>query len=294
MKLNEEVLQEKVSSLEDMLSMTTSYMSDVENKLKTANDKIKAVYSDLLQSLNYASLIQQSIQPKAELLDSVFQEHCIVNRPKEIIGGDNFWVEVKENKIYAACLDCTGHGVPGAMLTVGAHFSLNIIFQQKKYERPESMLEDFNLHFYNFFSQKQSSEDLRQGLDIGLIIFDTTTEIINYCGTNISLIRINKDEKKIYRGNRSYIGNEQIDLSVSHSFNSKSTDSYFMHSDGVTDQFGGDRNKKLGHKRLENLLQNIFSLNMNKQREIIDSFLSDWKGSKEQTDDMLLLGMKFK
>lgn len=289
--VNKSLAEEKAEALELMLKMTTEHMTVVENELRTEREKLQVAAKQINDSLLFASILQNAIMPTEEELARHFSQYLLHYRQKDVIGGDLLWIRERDGQISIACMDCTGHGVPGAMLSMAAHFSLNDVFDKQAYTDPADLLEDFNTQFYrHFHCNKDSSNSINHGLDIGLAIVDADRKELKYAGTHQSLICTSGKDLTVFRGFPGYIGNENLHVEKTHTIQIDRGHKYFMFTDGISDQFGGPKNKKFLTKRLRDVLKRTHLLEMPAQSSEIVKTLKDWQGDEEQTDDMLLVG----
>lgn len=285
--------EQRVQSLEQMLEMTTSYMSQIEAELKEKKATLEEYNLQFTQSLDFASMIQRAIQPCEEDLTSVLSASFVLNKPRDVIGGDILWLRQQYGKIYIACLDCTGHGVPGALLSMMANFSLTNVLEASDYSDPGNLLHDFNKQFYNYLHIHQdSSKSITNGLDISLVIMDKAKRKVLFSGTRQSLVITTDVEVKVVKGSPAYIGEPKLNLEETTSIDIEKGMRFYLFSDGIVDQFGGPKNKKFLSKNLYDLLGKTHSLDMSEQRKKIVSSIENWMGTAEQTDDMLLVGFK--
>lgn len=286
--------EEQISAMENMLEMTTEYLNQTKNQLKKEKDKLEKIQSDLFKSLKFAALIQKAIQPSEIDLRQKFSDVSIYSRPRDIIGGDFVWHFEKDDQTLIACIDCKGHGVPGAMLSMAAYFCLSQIAERIELNSNEYFLKAFNTEFYNYLHKNKASHEfsMEHGFDISLLRYDKSSSKIFFSGTNQQVLYLSNRVSKILKGDRTYVGNKQIDSIREIELNVRSGDIFYLFTDGIPDQFGGSRYKKIGRKRVLQFLTNLQNLNLSKQQEMIDVFLKTWQGNREQTDDMLLIGLK--
>ncbi len=282
--------EEKAEALELMLKMTTDHMTAVEGELRFKQEKLEAAAKQINESLAFASILQNAIMPTGIELDQHFTDHLLFCRQKEAIGGDMLWIREQNGYTFTACMDCTGHGVPGAMLTMAAHFSLNDVFDKQPYKDPAKLLEDFNKHFFKYFHFNDHSNSINHGLDIGLTAINPQRTELLYAGTRQSLICTSKKKLEVFRGFPGYIGNENLRVQKTHKIKIEKDSKFFMFTDGIQDQFGGPKNKKFLSKRLREILKRTHPLKMHRQSELIADSITKWQGDEEQTDDMLLVG----
>jgi serine phosphatase RsbU (regulator of sigma subunit) len=190
-------------------------------------------------------------------------------------------------------MDCTGHGVPGALLSMVASFSMNSVVAQADYKDPKELIIDFNDQFCTYFQHHENeNKDLDHGLDIGMVILDREENTLRFNGTRQSLIYTNRNSIDNIRGDSAYIGNSSLTLGESTNLPVSSGGRYFLFSDGIVDQFGGPKNKKFLARRLRQLLFDTRNLDMKSQKDKVENEFDLWKGEEEQTDDILLIGFE--
>jgi serine phosphatase RsbU (regulator of sigma subunit) len=223
-------------------------------------------------------------------MSSCLSDHFIHLKETELIGGDLAYARCTKDASFIAAIDCTGHGIPGAMLSMMAYSYLDEIILQLKVEEPASILNSLNKMMYCALRSK--NEDIKDGLDISLLRVDHSKSKVSISSARRPVIHIPNGKMHIYAGTKASIAEsdkssfEQIDLEV------KAGHKFYLFSDGITDQFGGPKDKKFGRKRLTHLLAAIKDLHMPKQYEIINNTLESWQGTGEQTDDQVMIGIK--
>ncbi len=254
-----------------------------------------------MDSINYAKRIQSAILPSDETIASIFKDICVLYLPKDIVAGDFYWLEQKDDKLLIAAADCTGHGVPGAMVSVVCNNSLNRSVHEYGLTNPASILNKTRELVEGEFAK--SSERMMDGMDIALCTIhnynysnnDNQTFQMEFSGANNSLwlIRKNAQEIEEYKGDKQPIGKTDF----SKPFNSSNItvnkgDVFYLFSDGFVDQFGGIKGKKFKSSGLKTLLLSIQNFSMIEQRQkLIDSFES-WRGDLEQVDDVCIIGVR--
>lgn len=250
---------------------------------------------EILDSINYAKRIQAAILPPASRLNSVLPEHFILYQPKDIVAGDFYWLEERDGKKLLAAADCTGHGVPGAMVSVVCVNGLNRSVREHGITKPGEILNKTREIVLSEF--EKSEEEVRDGMDISLIAFrqEGKKVLVDFAGANNTLWIIRAGQQKIeeLRGDKQPIGkytNQQP-------FNTHQTvlekgDSMYLFTDGLVDQFGGPKGKKFKRKQLQELLISNVSLPLQEQKELIASSFTNWKGSLEQVDDVCIIGVR--
>lgn len=282
----------------------------MNNEMRAQNEEIVAIAEglqtankEITDSINYASIIQQAVLAPSNELSQVFPEHLIINKPRNIVSGDFYWFkEMKNGDSILAVADCTGHGLSGSLLSMLGVSYLNQIMAQlegKEYTAA-AILDNLKRFFIQTLHQRGGETDyVQDGMHIALCIFRESCKTLQYASAfhTICLVRRNNEtgafEITEFKGNRIPVGiyytdeqftNFKIDL--------QKDDIIYMFSDGMTDQFGGPDNKKFMHGRLRKLLETVAPSPLAEQQEQILLAFDRWKGKLEQTDDMILLGIK--
>jgi serine phosphatase RsbU (regulator of sigma subunit) len=285
--------REKCQSLEQMLTMNTSYMQDIEKDLSDKKAVLQAANSRITESMNFSKIMLDLIYPEESQLKTIFADAFSLNMPKETIGGDGMWVREHNGLIYLACLDCTGHGIPGALLSMAAFFSLNATFESANFDDPAQLINSFSDNLTNQLTGRENKfEHATHGLDMGMCIIDKGQRCLKYAGTHQSLVRVGQDESKIYKGGRGYVGDKNLNITSSSAIKIAEEDRFYLFTDGFPDQFGGNRNKKMKAGRLLNMLKCPEQMEMKERKAHLKKGFNAWKGDAEQTDDALIIGFK--
>lgn len=245
----------------------------------------------ILDSIKYAKRIQSAILPPEKLVSNYLQNSFILYKPKDIVAGDFYWLEPLGEQVLFAAADCTGHGVPGAMVSVVCNNSLNRAVREYDKDDPGKILDKTRELVIEEF--EKSEEDVQDGMDIALCKLKDNK--LSYAGANNPLWIIRKDSNQIeeYKANKQPIGkytkNDPFD---SHQVELSSGDTFYIFSDGYIDQFGGPKGKKLKSLKFKQLLLSIQDKNMAEQHKILDDYFSQWKGDLEQLDDVCVIGVR--
>lgn len=251
---------------------------------------------DLIDSMYYARLIQQALLPPNSRFKEVFPESFIIYEPKELIGGDFYWVYSDDEADYVAVGDCVGHGVPGAMLSVLNSSLLNDIVGQKGLRSPNEILAELDRTLVDLFSMNQSTSHVSDSVDIILCRYERSTQILEFSGAKRPLIVIRNQEVLKYNGDRFSVAGWQAEKHRDYHLQAIQLhhgDGIFLFSDGVTDQFGGPNGKKLNTNRWNQLLLTVSTLTGVRQEEILREAITRWMGNQEQVDDITVIGMSF-
>jgi serine phosphatase RsbU (regulator of sigma subunit) len=249
---------------------------------------------EVVDSINYAKRIQYALLAHEDLLESNLNSHFVLFKPKDIVSGDFYWAAEHDDNFYLAVCDSTGHGVPGAFMSLISSSILNeSIDENISHYSPAKMLE-FLRREINIRLSQNTTDQINDGLDISLICYSKDKGTIEYVNANRPLYIISNDELITLTSENVNIGGYTDFDSVitTKTLSIKKDDLLFLFTDGITDQFGGERNKKYNPARLRKflLMNNHLSLPELKQRLVKE--IAEWQGSCEQTDDILLIGLK--
>lgn len=252
---------------------------------------------DIENSLVYAQTIQNGLLPKKRHFEKFFNDYFILYKPQDKIGGDFYWLTQKDDTLYFALADCTGHGVSGAMLSVLGISLLNYVIQ-KNYSQVGDFLTELDKKWIETFNNElHDSHFNNDWLEITLISYNTKTKKFQYsCGGGEFAIHQN-DQISCYKGNSFPIGGWQIEKSRifdTYTIDLEENAKLYFFSDGIKHQFDSNNNKKFSKKRLLHLLNHHSKTQMNQQIELLDFVLETWKGSTKQTDDISLIGIELK
>ena len=261
--------------------------AEVVQKSKELEEKNK----DITDSIRYAKRIQNAILPP----ENSFAETFILFKPKDIVSGDFYWVAVTETKQFIAAVDCTGHGVPGAFMSIIGHNSLNKIIKEYEFEEPAAILDQLNDEVSNTLQQQSEEDEVQDGMDIALVAYNFNTRELEYAGAYNPLYLIRDGELTEIKGDRFAIGRSSIKVHqkfTSHKLQLKPNDVTYIFSDGYVDQFGGADGKKLKSKALKEILLSIQHLDMQEQKEYLDEKIEEWRGNLPQIDDILFIGSR--
>lgn len=261
-----------------------------------------AVNEQLLKdSLEYAKGIQSIVIPSKEYVKEVFPDSFIFHQSKEAIGGDFYWVsqypytphQHSRNPVknIFALADCTGHGVPGALLSIAGYFMLNHVTREHKISNPANILTEMRKDMQLSFLENRKLK-CADGMDIGILGFDVRKQQVLFSSARIPLYLFRNNEIIEYKGERESLDGMSTCLFSEHVIDVVKGDMFYLFTDGFPDQFGGRNNKKYLRKRLKSLLSEIHLLPIESQHEIIKEEFFAWKGDREQIDDVTVVGIK--
>jgi PAS domain S-box-containing protein len=268
--------------------------------LMAEKDMAEAKSKEVEESLKYAKRIQATILPsEQDMRERMGDQYFTVYHPKDVVSGDFYWFGKTINKTFFAVVDCTGHGVPGAFMSLIGNNALNqIVLQQNKANAAE-ILDELHKHIRATLRQDDSkNKGTKDGMDISIIVFDRWAEPgeIQYAGANRPLYWMNKGELKIIQPDKMSIGGEQLEEErnfTNHRIEVEEGDTIYMFTDGFIDQFGGPNNKKFSSKQLQQLIREYHTNDMKKQKALFNKDFKYWKGDDPQIDDVTLFGLRF-
>ena len=264
--------------------------------LQEKNKLIETQNKKITDSINYAKRIQDSILPEADEIQKILPQSFVLFQPKDIVSGDFFWLSQIDNRILIAVADCTGHGVPGAFMSMIGNTLLNEIINYNPYLLPSKILALLNNRVAKALHQKygtiQSQDD---GMDISLCCIDYANSEIKFAGANHSIYLIHNNEVQEIRGDIYSIGGVFAKQEVSFTDKVISIEKgamLYLFTDGYKDQFGGAERLKFKSSRFEKLLLEIYQLPLHQQKDMLDNAFKNWKGTLAQLDDVLVAGIK--
>jgi len=248
---------------------------------------------EITDSINYAHKIQKVILPSEEKWRSYLPESFVLYLPKAIVAGDFYWMEDDDDFIYVAAADCTGHGVPGAMMSVLCSTALTKTVLEEKIKEPADILNRTREIIIDKLSQ--SDTEIKDGMDICLVRINKqkNTDTLVFSGANRSLFVAENSTLVVYTGDKQPVGKHYNAASFTQQHITISPQStIYLFTDGYADQFGGEKNKKLGSKQLSNYLRQITTLSLPEQKELLTKTFLEWKNKQEQTDDVTVIGVR--
>ncbi len=247
---------------------------------------------DVADSIRYASYIQNAMMPDMAEFRKVLPESFVLHRPKDIVSGDFFWMTKIQDRIAVTAADCTGHGVPGAFMSI---MGINFLNQVVSFCIPASnkLLNQLREHIMKTLRQSGSQDDQKDGIDMALCVIDLEKKHVEFSGANNPLIYFHEGELNVIKGDRMPIGISPVEEQsfTKHILPFSKIDSFYIFSDGYSDQFGGYNYKKLKFKGFKNILRDINPFDYIRQEENLTSELIKWKGKYEQIDDILVIGI---
>ena len=288
------------SSINNLISELKHINQNLENKVKERTidlhrqkEMVEEKNKEIVDSINYAKRLQQAILPPISLVKQSLPDSFILFKPKDIVSGDFYWYMQSGDELLIAVADCTGHGVPGAMVSVVGANGLNRCVKEFGLKQPSEILDKLcDLVIETF---EMTDHDVKDGMDIAICAINLKTKKIQFSGANnpLWMIRKNGDDLKEIKADKQPIGKfEYRKHFTNHEVEFQTGDALYLFSDGYADQFGGPGGKKFKYKTLKDLLLTIHQNPMSDQEQSLSKAFSDWKGSLEQIDDVCVIGIK--
>jgi serine phosphatase RsbU (regulator of sigma subunit)/signal transduction histidine kinase len=304
----QEIIQQKeeIEAINDELEGQNQILDQTNMQLAAKNREIT-------DSINYAEHIQKAILPPEKFVKEIIPESFIFFQPRDILSGDFYWIGkfgmssgshmlkgATPEYVIAAAVDCTGHGVPGALLSITGYNLLNNIINDFKNTKPSEILNILEKGITSYLRQEDGEIKSRDGMDIALISYEKNSKVLQYAGARNPLYLIRDNEVQVFKASRQSIGGlyylkkkRKLIEYENHEIKIKEGDIIYMFSDGYADQFGGPDTKKFGYKPFRELLLSIHEKDMEEQKILLKESFDQWKGEKTQIDDIVIIGIRF-
>jgi len=268
-----------------------------KNEIEQQKNLIEQKNCEITDSINYARKIQDNILLPESKLKQWLPQMFVYFKPKDIVSGDFYWFSKFENKYVITAIDCTGHGVPGAFLSMVGNTLLHEIVNIKHVFKPDVILTMLHTGIRLALNQSSEDSDSEDGMDMSLCTVDAKLHRFQFAGAKNNLYVVQGDKLKILKANYYSIGGRQLrpDMQIEftcYDFMYDDNTSIYMFSDGYLDQFGGDDNEKFNTQRFREMILNNRNLPMEEQKDVLAKTMDKWKGNRQQIDDFLVLGVK--
>jgi serine phosphatase RsbU (regulator of sigma subunit) len=287
--LQKEVEKEQNASIETL----ENKVEERTIQLKQEKEKVEYQKQEILDSIEYAKRIQTAILPPPRIVKEFLKNSFVLYLPKDIVAGDFYWMESMDDKIYFAACDCTGHGVPGAMVSVVCNNALNRALNEFGERDPAKLFDKTReLVLENF---AKSDEEVQDGMDASLAVLDVETKKMLWSGANnpLWIYRIKSNFIEEIKADKQPIGKGYENKPfTTHKVDLNEGDIIYLFTDGYADQFGGDKGRKLTKEKFKDLLFSIAEMPMEKQRDELLNFHDVYRGSEEQVDDICIIGVR--
>lgn len=294
---NEELIEIINKDLEEKVNERTSEVMNQKAELEKQGAKIAHLYKEVTDSIETSKVIQQSILPSENVIKMFLPNYFILYKPKDIVSGDFYWFHVRNHKVYIAAVDCTGHGVAGAFMSLIGYNLLNQIMKEKSNDTAADILTKLNEDVIKSLHQDEAGALSREGMDVALCVIDMAHKKIQFSGANNPLYHIRNQDITVYKADRNSIGIQRggkIATFSNQELDFQKDDTIYIFSDGYAGQIGGeDGMQKFMYPRFRELIINSSVLPMPEQREALNNAIEGWKKDQEQLDDILVMGFKF-
>lgn len=284
----------------------------LEKIVEERTAELKHKEQEITDSIRYALRIQLSIIPTQQRVKTLLPKSMVYYKPKDIVSGDFYWIDSIGDEVLFSAVDCTGHGVPGAMMSVIGLKSLSQAVQDKQLTKPSDLLQFLDIAVNDTLRQSYDPGAVKDGMDLALCNINYKTLTLQYAGAFNSLVLIRKNiantyhvtsERETFYGNdlleiksdKCPIGSNQdgiADIYTNHTIQLQKDDCIYIYTDGYADQFGGPKGKKFKYNKLKDVLVENAHLSMDEQYNALDKSFNAWKGKQEQVDDVLVIGVK--
>jgi len=289
-----------------MIEELESYYNELEQKVKdrTAEvvqqkEVIEIKNKHIMDSIRYAKRIQNDILPPDKYVKELLPKSFILYKPKDIVSGDFYWMTKKNNLVIYAAVDCTGHGVPGAFMSIVGNNQLNYAIDVKKAREASKILDSLNQGVVDTLREKGNEKlglsGVKDGMDLALVVIDYKNMKAQFAGANNPLCLVRDNEMIQIKGDKMAIGgnfDDELPKFTNHEIDLKKGDVLYTFSDGYPDQFGGHDGRKFMVKKFRELLLEIHKNPIEEQEKILEDRLEEWRGKEEQVDDIIVIGVK--
>ncbi len=272
-----------------------SEMKSAYSEIHYQREELQLKNKDITDSLNYARRIQSALLPAKHYIRRILPDFFIFYRPKHIVSGDFYWVSQRSGRLFIAAADCTGHGVPGALMSMIGLELLQKIINEMKVETSDKILMTLNEELESsFYKQEDGSALIKDGIEMSICVINRESGEMQFSGAFLPVYIVRDDKLIEIKGDKINVGQTYINgISFNKSsFKLEKGDILYLFSDGYADQFGGPDNKKFMYRRLRHLLLTISKYPLKDQESILDETITKWMQECEQIDDMMIMGFK--
>jgi serine phosphatase RsbU (regulator of sigma subunit) len=294
--VSKKIKEAVVSSLQsknDLINRLDILVNEKTYEINKQKEEIAERNKDITDSINYARRIQTAILPKNEFLNNYFPKHFVLYKPKDIVSGDFYWSGHFENKKIIAAVDCTGHGVPGAFMSMVGSSLLNEIIHEKEITNANEILNNLRERLIRTLQQTGAEGENRDGMDIALCVLEGN--VLEFSGANNPIYHLHAGELMEIKGDKQpigiYTGKDKVFTSTK--IQLEKGDRIYIFTDGFADQFGGPKGKKFMYRKFQDTLLEGKDRGITQQKEELNKVFEAWRGSNAQVDDVLVIGIEF-
>lgn len=296
-EIKEQLSKELIEQLRENEKLQTKVNRELEEKVLERTLEIEKQKKNITDSIEYAKRIQMAMMPDHQLLSNIFDESFILLKPRDVVSGDFYWFSQSEEYVFLAVADCTGHGVPGALMSMIGNSLLNEIILQNEFVEPSKILFELNKGVVK--ALRQDFTDNKDGMDISLMVYNKKSNEIQFSGARNQMYLLIDNEiitldavKHSIGSGAKYSRTEKI--FKTYSYNLTSSTIFYMCTDGYQDQLGGQNRKKFKKSKLKEIMLDFSELNLDIQKQQFEEAINYWRGEEDQVDDILLIGGKIK
>jgi serine phosphatase RsbU (regulator of sigma subunit) len=275
--------------------LINSELNIKNKKVEEQNSIIEEKNKDIIDSINYAQRLQQILLPAEEEFKQALPESFLFFEPKDIVSGDFYFIERTEEFAFVSVVDCTGHGVPGAIMSMVANNLLNKVVREKKLSKPAEILQELNKELYFSLKQNVSQKTASDGMDMAICVFYPAKRELHFGGANTSIYIVRNKELIELKPDKMGLGKMAFESKFKYTqqiLKLEKNDMIYMGTDGYADQFGGERGKKMMKKNMQKLFIDIAEMPTDKQFNVVKDNFTGWKGKLGQVDDVTVLGFR--
>jgi serine phosphatase RsbU (regulator of sigma subunit) len=294
LKMRED-LRENERVLEAKVIERTEQVVRQKEEIETQNQELEVLYKHVTDSIKYAKRIQEAILPPDSFVKRVLPNSFVLYKPKDIVSGDFYWVDEKNGKTMFTAVDCTGHGVPGAFMSIVGYNLLKHVVNSNENSTPALILDKLNEGVSETLHHGHEESQAKDGMDLSFCTIDFKTLELQYAGAFNPLYLIRDGELIQTKADKFPIGlflGEEKKKFTNHVIQLKKGDSIYIFSDGYADQFGGPNGKKFMANHFRDLLMEVHNHPIDKQKEVLNKTIEEWRGPLDQVDDILVIGLK--
>jgi len=299
-RLRERALKQEKERLERQVAERTAEVVQQKEALAEANEQLAEQHKDIVDSIRYAERIQRAILPLESTMQQYLADAFVLFQPKDIVSGDFYWFAQRGTRIYFSAIDCTGHGVPGAFVSLIGNNGLQKAVNELGLERPSEILDALRTFVVNVFQQQGAGDAIRDGMDMALCALDTSNGSLEFAGAKNPMYLLRQGEMEIIKADKMPVGASETDRYepfTNHPFQLQKGDCVYLFSDGFADQFGGPKGKKFKYRPFQELLTQLCTEPMAQQKAVLERTINDWMRQEaahyEQIDDILVMGIRY-
>ncbi len=299
-KLNlEKIILDRTSELrqeKNNVELQNIEIVSQKRELEIKQRELESKNTQILDSINYAKKLQKAILSDEDKIKSHFDEYFLFFTPKDIVSGDFYWLKEQGDLLYIAAVDCTGHGVPGAFMSIVCNRLLNNAVNEFEFFDPGKMLAYLHQRLIEMMKKGAEDDYIRDGMDLALCIIDKNTKKLSYAGAHNPLFMVRDNKLQVIAADNKHVG-FSMKMEKNRTFNTQHLDlikgdQLYLFSDGFSDQFGGEKGSKYFMANFQSLIERISTEHMDEQYILLVNEFLDWKGEREQIDDVLVMGLK--